>query len=80
MSQKPKVVVFHKGANAVRNSPEMQQLLLAIAEEIATRAGPGFVADVQPGATRARAMVKSTDRESMRAQAERSALTKAISG
>ena len=77
---KPKVVISRSGANAVRKSSEMRAVLGTIVAQMATRAGPGFVGDVQDGQTRARGMVKSTDEQSKRAQAEHSALTKAISG
>ncbi|WP_417556242.1 hypothetical protein [Microbacterium sp.] len=77
---KPKVVMNRTGAVALRNSPEMRGILRGIAEQMAERAGPGFVGDVQEGKTRAHGMVKSTDLQSMEAQAERSALTKAIRG
>ena len=59
-------------------SPEIQRELLKRAERMADQAGPGFVADVQVGRTRARAMVKSTDYESMKAEATDRSLTRAI--
>ena len=75
-----RVKMLSAGAVALMNSAEMQDILLGLAEPIADRAGPGFVADVQPGSGRAHAMVKSTDYRSMRAQAENNALLKAIGG
>lgn len=77
---KPKIVMNRKGAIALMNRGDVQEVLLQHADGMAARAGSGFVADVQPGKTRAHGMVKSSDRESMTAQAERSALTKAIRG
>lgn len=77
---KPKVAISRKGAIALMNRGDVQEVLLQQAEGMAARAGAGFVADVQPGKSRAHGMVKSSDRESMIAQAERSALTKAIRG
>lgn len=66
------------GARQLMNSPEVQDLLLGHANQIQSRAGLGFVADVQPGRNRAHAMVKSTDYESRRRQASDNALLKAI--
>ena len=80
LMKKPKVVINQKGATALRNSPEMCAHLLQVADGMALRAGPGFVADVRKGITRAHGMVKSSDYASMKAQAEKSALSKAIRG
>ena len=63
---------------ALLQSPEMQDEVYRRARRIADEAGPGFEADVQVGRTRARAMVKSTDFQSMRAEATDRALTRAI--
>lgn len=73
-----RVKMNSRGAVELMNSAETQALLLEHAQRAAGRAGPGFVADVQPGRTRAHAMVKSTDYQSMRAQAKDNALLKAI--
>jgi hypothetical protein len=67
-----------RAARELLNSREMQQIVLEHAERFAANAGPGFVADVQPGATRARGMVKSTTAEGTRRQAESNVLLKAI--
>lgn len=66
------------GARALMNSSEMQKLMLERAEPIRDAAGDGFDVDVQPGRNRAHAMVKSTNYESRRRQAQDNVLLKAI--
>ena len=75
-----RVKMLSAGAVALMNSAEMQAILLEHGQGVADRAGAGFVADVQPGRGRAHAMVKSTDYQSMRAQAKDNVLLKAIGG
>ena len=73
-----RVKMNSRGAVELMNSAETQATLLEQAQRTARRAGPGFGADVQPGRNRAHAMVKSSDYQSMRAQAKDNALLKAI--
>lgn len=80
MANRIRVQMLSKGAAALLKSQDMQDVLLARAEAIAADAGPGFEADVIIGRSRARAMVKSTDWQSMHAQATNNALLKAIGG
>lgn len=68
----------------VMNSAEIQAELLDIAESIASTASlavpeslDGYVADVQPGKTRAHAMVKTSDVMTRRAEAKHNLLLKA---
>lgn len=59
-------------------APELREDLERRARKMASAAGPGFEADSQIGRNRARAMAYTSDFESMRAEAEDHALTRAI--
>lgn len=66
---------------AVRNmarSPQMQAMLLARAERIASAAGEGMVAESHIGSTRARATVHTDTFEAILAEATDRALTNAL--
>lgn len=67
-----------QGVRDLLRSPEIRADLERRAQAIATAAGPGFAADSTVGPNRARASVGTTDIESMRAEAEDRALTRAI--
>lgn len=79
-----KVKMKSAGSVALMNSPEMQADLLDRAERIKARAdgmGSGrYVADVQPGKTRAHAMVKTSsgDFKTMASQAKHNTLLKSM--
>ncbi len=70
------------GCIEYRNSDSVQQDLLSRAERIKTQAetfGSGrYEADVQPGKTRAHAMVKTTDPRSMASNAKHNSLLKSL--
>lgn len=71
------------GCIAYRNSESVQADLLSRAKRIQTQAetfGSGrYVADVQPGRTRAHAMVKTTDARSMASNAKHNSLLRSLS-
>lgn len=77
-----KVKISIRGCNELRNSQEVQQYILERAERIKSKAesiGSGkYVADVQPGRTRAHAMVKTTDCVSMASNAKHNTLLKSM--
>ena len=77
-----KVVMNHAGSAEILNSPEVQGELLRRAQAIKARAdgmGSGtYEADVQPGRTRAHAMVKTTDALSARSNAKHNPLLKSL--
>ncbi|MGP9727888.1 hypothetical protein [Glutamicibacter sp. AOP3-A1-12] len=74
---KIKVKISNQGARAVLNSAEVQRDLLARAERIRDGAGiEGYVADVQPGRSRAHAMVKTETFEARRDNARNQTLLK----
>lgn len=81
---KVKVVMNRAGSIALMNSAEMQADLLERAERIKARAdgmGSGkYVADVQPGKTRAHAMVKTPkgDFKTMASQRKHNTLLKSM--
>ena len=80
---KNKVVVKmnNKGCNALRNSEGVQSYLLSHAQRIRNAANSGsaeYTADVQPGRTRAHAMVKTTDYASRMDNAANNTLLKAM--
>lgn len=70
------------GCIALRNSGEVQRDLLSRAVRVKNKAetfGSGrYVADVQPGRTRAHAMVKTTDPRSMASNRKHNSLLKSI--
>lgn len=70
------------GCISLRNSAEVQSDLLSRAERIKDQAetfGSGlYDADVQPGRTRAHAMVKTTDYRSMASNAKHNSLLRSI--
>jgi hypothetical protein len=76
------VKLNNSGCNAVRNSPEVQHDILRRTQAIADRAsatfGGNFIADVQPGRTRAHAMAKPADDDAARVNARTNALLKSI--
>jgi hypothetical protein len=78
----PSVKMNWSGCNEIRNMPSVQQELLRRAQAIASACASGFGcvcdADVQPGQTRAHAMVKTTDAQSAQANAETNALLKSL--
>ena len=77
-----RVKMNYAACTELRNSQAMQDDLLARAERIKSRAetfGNGkYVADVQPGKTRAHAMVKTTDVVSRASNAKHNSLLKAM--
>lgn len=77
-----KVKISIHACNELRNSKEVQQYILERAERIKAKAdsiGSGkYVADVQPGRTRAHSMVKTTDAKSMASNAKHNTLLKSI--
>ena len=79
---KVKVRMNIPGCIALRNSEGVQADLLARAQRIKAQAetfGSGtYDADVQPGKTRAHAMVKTTDPRSMASNRKHNSLLKAI--
>lgn len=81
---KVKVVMNRAGSVALMNSAEMQADLLSRAERIKARAdgmGSGrYIADVQPGKTRAHAMVKTPPKDfrTMASQRKHNTLLKSM--
>ena len=79
---KARVKMNSKGAVLVMNSQEVQSELLRRAEAIRDKAetlGSGsYAADVQPGRTRAHAMVKTTDARSIASNAKHNTLLKSL--
>ena len=77
-----KVKIHISACNELRNSEEVQQYILERAERIKAKAdsiGSGkYIADVQPGRTRAHGMVKTTDAKSMASNAKHNTLLKSI--
>lgn len=84
MANKVKVYMKNKGSRALLNSSEVQADLLSRAGRIKARAdsiGSGrYEADVQPGKTRAHAMVKtpSGDFRTMASQRKHNTLLKSL--
>lgn len=84
MAKKVKVVMSDAGSRALLNSEGVQADLLARAERIKARADSvasgKYEADVQPGKTRAHAMVKtpSGDFRTMASQAKHNTLLKSL--
>ncbi len=74
----PRVELNRQGVRDLLRSPEVEADLRRRAEAIARAAGPGFVADADTSATRARAWVWPDTREAREAESERAALTSAI--
>ena len=75
------VKMNNRGCNALRNSEGVQAYLLSQAERIRSAAdsvSAEYVADVQPGRTRAHAMVKTTDYASRMDNAKNNTLLKAM--
>lgn len=77
-----KVRMNWAGCTKVRNSAGVQADLLARAQRIKARAesfGSGvYEADVQPGRTRAHAMVKTTNPRSMASNAKHNSLRRSL--
>ena len=77
-----RVVMNLAGVRAVRNSPEMQRVLLGHAERAASVAsgmtGEEFEADVQPGKTRAHARASTASDAAVRANWQTNALVKGL--
>lgn len=78
MAKGVRVKMNSRGARAVLQSQGAQDVVLPIAQRIASSAGPGFVADVQVGRNRAIAMAKTTDFESLLHNAKTNALLKGL--
>ena len=75
------VKMNNRGCNALRNSEGVQAYLLSQAERIRSAAdsvSAEYTADVQPGRTRAHAMVKTTDYASRMDNAKNNTLLKAM--
>lgn len=76
------VKINSAGARAILNSPEVQSELLRRAGAIRNHAssidGCAYAADVQPGQSRAHAMVKTNDAKSMKSNANRNTLIKSL--
>ncbi|WRS29611.1 hypothetical protein U6G28_08795 [Actinomycetaceae bacterium MB13-C1-2] len=60
---KHKFVANHEGFREILRRQSTQQRILGICQEVASRMGEGYVADVQPGKNRAQGMVKPATRE-----------------
>lgn len=79
---KVKVKMNNVGARQVMNSPGVQDDLLRRVRAIKRTAesiGTGkYAADVQPGRTRAHAMVKTTDTQSQRSNHKHNTLLKSL--
>lgn len=79
---KVRVKMLRKGCNDLRNSDAVQYDLLRRADRICSMAdgfGTGrYEADVQPGKTRAHAMVKTTDVRSIVSNRKHNSLLKAM--
>jgi len=82
MAKRVQVKMNPAGARALLNSPEVQAHILDYALDVQARTGaPGlYPADVQAGKTRAHALVKTSDLESMRHNARTNALLRGIGG
>lgn len=65
-------------ARSLLRSTEVQGDLQERADRIAASAGPGFVAEVEVGANRARGVVYTSDIDSMIAEAQDRSLTRAL--
>lgn len=84
MAKKVKVVMNASGSVSLMNSAEMQADLLGRAERIKAHAdsmGSGkYIADVQPGRTRAHAMVKTPEKDfrAMASQRKHNSLLKSM--
>lgn len=83
MAKNIRVRMNHSGARAILNSGEVQSNLLARAQAIQAGANatlPGdaapYVADVQAGTNRARAMVKTSDAANRRHEGKTNAILK----
>ena len=77
-----RVVMNLAGVRAVRNSPEIQQILLGHAERAASVAsamtGESFTADVRPGKARAHARASTGSDAAVRANWKTNALVKGL--
>ena len=77
-----RVVMNLAGVRAVRNSPEMQEILLGYAERAADTAaymtGEEFEADVRPGKARAHARASTGSDAAVRANWQTNALVKGL--
>lgn len=61
-------------------STDMQAALLSVAQGAASRAGPGYEADVTVGATRARAEVRTGTMRARRDNSRRQTLLRSLRG
>ena len=73
-----KIVLNSAGVREMLKSPEMQALLRERADEIAARAGTGYLTDVFVGKTRANASVFANDEETIRDNLNNDTLLKAL--
>lgn len=67
-----------QGFRQLLNSSEVEALVLSEAEDIATRAGEGFVAHSRKAGTRYIAFAGTSDDASIRAEAENKVLSRAV--
>lgn len=72
---KTKIVV---NRDAVKELLQMEEAVAPSAHAIAASAGPGMTVEIEHGAARVRASVRTETFEAMRAEAEDRALTSAI--
>lgn len=75
---KSKPVIDPREVGKILRSPAVAADLRRRANNIAAAAGPGFLASVVVGRTRARGSVITTDERSRRAEATTRALTRAL--
>lgn len=73
-----KVVLNRKGVRELLRGNEVRTDLERRAKAIASRAGDGFEADSDVGPARARASVRTADRDAMIAESHGRALTRAL--
>lgn len=82
MATKIRLEFLDEGFQQVLNSSQVKSLIESTAQDVAARAGEGFEAAPLPlsfgGSPRPGAVVRTTDAESLKAEAETKALSRAV--
>lgn len=73
-----RIEFISQGFNTILNLPETEQLVLGEAQDIANRAGEGFVANSVKAGTRYIAFATTTDQESVKRESENKVLSRAV--
>lgn len=80
---KVEVKIDWEAARKLRNSEEMQDILLekaqAIADSASSKSGKEYIADVQPGVNRAHAQAKTGSWAAVQAESKHNYLLKSLS-